>query len=138
MFKKRSIQCCYRILKKSNEHPPVPKIVRMTDKPSCMIKHTSIALWLLLTPVLCAGEGYQYLGPVETLGNGTVTLQVALDVGRIVSFRQHNEPDWIVVFDEEPIPVPGTGIHGEVIACGRLHNISTFRYMVMAGPPPFF
>lgn len=44
------------------------------------------------------------LGPVETLDNGAVTLQVALRVGRIVSFHRPGEADWLVVHDEVPHP----------------------------------
>ncbi|MDQ8208879.1 hypothetical protein QEH52_15230 [Coraliomargarita sp. SDUM461003] len=47
---------------------------------------------------------YKHLGPVETIDNGVVTLGVALDVGRIVSFKQHDADDWIVVFDQASIP----------------------------------
>lgn len=47
---------------------------------------------------------FAQLGPVATLGNGAVSLDVALRVGRIVSFHRPGEPDWLVVHDEVPIP----------------------------------
>lgn len=47
---------------------------------------------------------FAQLGPVETLDNGAVTLQVALRIGRIVSFHRHGEPDWLVVHDQAPNP----------------------------------
>lgn len=47
---------------------------------------------------------FAQLGPVETLDNGVVTLDVALRVGRIVSYHRHGEPDWLVVHDEVPHP----------------------------------
>lgn len=68
------------------------------------MQHLYLTLVLFLAPWLCASADYQHLGPVETIDNGVVTLQVALNVGRIVSFKQANAADWIVVFDEEPIP----------------------------------
>ena len=59
---------------------------------------------LFLTPCLLGGSDFAHLGPVETLDNGAVTLQIALGVGRIVSFHRHDEPDWLVVHDEDPNP----------------------------------
>ena len=47
---------------------------------------------------------FAQLGPVETLTNGAVSLDVALRVGRIVSFHRPGEPDWLVVHDEVPHP----------------------------------
>ena len=47
---------------------------------------------------------FAQLGPVETLNNGAVSLDVALRVGRIVSFHRPGEPDWLVVHDEVPHP----------------------------------
>jgi len=47
---------------------------------------------------------FSQLGPVTTLDNGTVTLDVAMRVGRIVSFHRHGEPDWLVIHDEVPHP----------------------------------
>ncbi|WP_269538861.1 hypothetical protein [Cerasicoccus fimbriatus] len=69
-----------------------------------MVKKHSLALIFFIVSLLRSRADYEYLGPVETIDNDVVSLQVALEVGRIVSFKQHNEPDWIVVFDIESIP----------------------------------
>lgn len=66
-------------------------------------------IWLLTIGLLLAQWSpahaeFAQLGPVTTLDNGTVTLDVALRVGRIVSFHRHNEPNWLVVRDEVPTP----------------------------------
>ncbi|MBC2602781.1 hypothetical protein [Puniceicoccus vermicola] len=61
-------------------------------------------LWLLLAPWFTCYSAYQHLGTVETLDNGVVSLGVALDIGRIVSFKWHEAHDWIVAFDQETIP----------------------------------
>jgi len=68
-----------------------------------------LKIWLLLGCSLAlfgrpAQAEFTLLGPVETLDNGTVTLQVALHVGRIVSYHRHGEADWLVVHDEPPRP----------------------------------
>jgi hypothetical protein len=60
-----------------------------------------ICLGLLLC--LHVRANFAQLGPVTTLDNGNVKLDVALRVGRIVSFHRHGEPDWLVVHDEVPI-----------------------------------
>ncbi len=53
---------------------------------------------------LRAAEPYQYLGPVEMLDNGVVSLGVAPKVGRIVSYQRKGEASWIAAFDAPPIP----------------------------------
>ena len=71
-----------------------------------MLKTPLVAFLCWIASLLCssAKESYQHLGPVETLDNGVITLEVALDIGRIVSLKQHDAPDWIVAFDQETIP----------------------------------
>ncbi len=69
-----------------------------------MFQNLYFVLGLVLAPFLCIGSDYKHLGAVETLDNGVVKLQVALDIGRIVSFKQHDAPDWIVAFDQATIP----------------------------------
>ncbi|MET0263781.1 MAG: hypothetical protein ABW223_12835 [Rariglobus sp.] len=53
---------------------------------------------------LSARAEFVQLGPVTTLDNGAVSLNVALRVGRITSFQRAGEPNWIVVHDEVPNP----------------------------------
>lgn len=69
-----------------------------------MVKTLYLTVSLFVTSLACTGASYEHLGAVETLDNGVVTLQVALKVGRIVSFKQHDHADWIVVFDQASIP----------------------------------
>ena len=70
-----------------------------------MLKILFLACVLCLRGTLCSGgSAYQHLGKVETLENGVVSLDVALEIGRIVSFKRHGEPDWVVAFDQETIP----------------------------------
>ena len=57
-----------------------------------------------IAPLLSGSAAHQYLGPVEVLDNGVVRLDVALEIGRIVSFKKQDEADWIVAFDQESIP----------------------------------
>jgi hypothetical protein len=57
-----------------------------------------------LTPWTPARAEFAQLGPVETLDNGAVSLDVALRVGRIVSFNRPGEANWLVVHDEVPNP----------------------------------
>jgi len=59
---------------------------------------------LLLVPCAPAYAEFAQIGPVTTLDNGAVSLDVALRVGRIVSFHRPGEPDWLVVHDEVPHP----------------------------------
>jgi len=54
--------------------------------------------------VLPVRADFKVLGPVETLDNGVVTLDVALKVGRIVSFQKKGEANWLKVEDKEPNP----------------------------------
>lgn len=60
-----------------------------------------VLAWALLTP-LVAAPAYQHLGPVETLDNGVVEVGVAPQVGRVVSYRKKNGPEWLEVVDEAP------------------------------------
>ena len=46
---------------------------------------------------------FRYLGPVETLDNGVVTLQVAPQAGRIVAYHRRGEPNWLTAFDVPPL-----------------------------------
>ena len=68
------------------------------------MKISLVLVCLLLAPCGCVQAEFAQLGPVTTLDNGTVTLDVALRVGRIVSFHRHDEPDWLVIHDEVPHP----------------------------------
>lgn len=68
------------------------------------MKTLGFLLCLLMVQCGSSHAEFSQLGPVETLDNGAVTLQVALRVGRIVSFHRPGEPDWLVVRDEAPIP----------------------------------
>ncbi|MFA6289195.1 MAG: hypothetical protein WC661_17570 [Opitutaceae bacterium] len=68
------------------------------------MKNWLIRACVLLGSVVSLHAEFAQLGPVETLDNGAVTLDVALRVGRIVSFHRHNEPDWLVIHDEVPHP----------------------------------
>lgn len=65
--------------------------------------------WLLLACLFLAPwtpvrAEFAQLGPVTTLENGAVSLDVALRVGRIVSFQRPGEANWLVVHDEVPNP----------------------------------
>lgn len=46
-----------------------------------------------------AGEVYRHLGPVEVIENGVVRLAVAPRIGRVVSFRRPDGPEWLAVND---------------------------------------
>ncbi|MEZ0215860.1 MAG: hypothetical protein ACAH89_01870 [Rariglobus sp.] len=59
--------------------------------------------FLLASCTLLHAE-FAQLGPVTTLDNGAVSLDVALRVGRIVSFNRPGEANWLVVHDEVPHP----------------------------------
>lgn len=61
-------------------------------------------LVIFFAAVLGCRAAYEHLGPVEVLDNGVVRLEVALEIGRIVSFQPKDAPDWIVAFDQETIP----------------------------------
>lgn len=50
-------------------------------------------------------EPFRYLGPVETLDNGVVTLQVAPQAGRIVAYHRRGEAEWLTAFDVPPLAV---------------------------------
>ncbi|HSI07817.1 MAG TPA: hypothetical protein VK985_04445 [Rariglobus sp.] len=52
----------------------------------------------LVAPVVVHAE-FSQLGPVETLDNGVVTLQVALRVGRVVAYQRSGEVNWLAVHD---------------------------------------
>jgi len=59
---------------------------------------------LLAVPRALLHAEFTQIGPVETLNNGTISLNVALRVGRITSYQRSGEPNWLVVFDEAPKP----------------------------------
>ena len=59
---------------------------------------------VFLAASACLRAEFAQLGPVETLDNGAVSLQVALRVGRITSYQRAGEPNWLVVHDEVPHP----------------------------------
>ena len=59
---------------------------------------------LLLAPCALVRAEFAQLGPVTTLDNGAVALDVALRVGRIVSFNRPGEANWLVVHDQVPNP----------------------------------
>lgn len=64
-------------------------------------------LWIVCLSLVACLPGqaeFEQLGPVVTLDNGAVTLDVALRVGRIVSFHRPDEANWLVVHDEAPHP----------------------------------
>lgn len=63
-----------------------------------------LCLCLLAAPCLSIHAEFAQLGPVTTLDNGAVSLDVALRVGRILSFHRPGEADWLVVHDEVPHP----------------------------------
>jgi hypothetical protein len=72
-----------------------PKIHRL----ACLL-----VVSLFLIHVAHSQSSYEYIGPVETLDNGIVSLDVSLKTGRIVSFRKQGQKDWLAVCDEPPIP----------------------------------
>jgi len=59
---------------------------------------------LSLFACLCGHAEFKHLGPVTTLDNGAVTLEVALRVGRVVSYQRPGERNWLVTHDEAPRP----------------------------------
>lgn len=59
--------------------------------------------WLLLPCEYIHAE-FAQIGPVENLNNGTVSLDIALRVGRITSYQRSGESNWLGVFDEAPNP----------------------------------
>ncbi|MDF3058959.1 MAG: hypothetical protein K0R17_3174 [Rariglobus sp.] len=65
---------------------------------------TLLACFALLVPAVPLGAAlpFMHLGPVETLDNGVVTLEVALKVGRIVAYHRKDEPNWLRVEDRAP------------------------------------
>jgi hypothetical protein len=60
-----------------------------------------LLLWSACSPLHAE---FTQLGPVTTLDNGAVSLDVAPRVGRIVSFKRPGEANWLVVHDEAPKP----------------------------------
>lgn len=64
-----------------------------------------IALWVLNpVPPAAAREPFQHLGPVEAIDNGVIRLEVAPQIGRIVSLRRPGGKDWLAVTDAPPPP----------------------------------
>ncbi|HSI84093.1 MAG: hypothetical protein ACAI35_16065 [Candidatus Methylacidiphilales bacterium] len=68
-----------------------------------MIKYLGILL-LLLAPAAGLAQTAGYFGPLITLDNGKVTLQVSPKTGRIVSYQRTGEQNWLAVTDKPPIP----------------------------------
>lgn len=68
------------------------------------VKRLLLLISLLLVPCAPAHADFAQLGPVTTLDNGSVSLDVALRVGRVVSFQRPGEANWLVVHDEVPNP----------------------------------
>ena len=62
------------------------------------------ALVFFFASVCGCHAAYEHLGPVEVLENGVVRMEVALEIGRIVSFQPMEGEEWIVVYDQETIP----------------------------------
>ncbi|AHF90462.1 hypothetical protein OPIT5_09885 [Opitutaceae bacterium TAV5] len=63
----------------------------------------AIACFTLLLASAVAGEPLRRAGPVLTLDNGCITLEVAPDAGRVTRFARHGEPDRIA-FDDRAVP----------------------------------
>ncbi|MGE9289948.1 MAG: hypothetical protein ACQKBT_03095 [Puniceicoccales bacterium] len=74
------------------------------SKMSAVDKLLCYLLVLFGVPFSFGGKIYEHFGNVETLESDVVTLEVALDIGRVISFHRKGEPDWLVVFDKAPIP----------------------------------
>lgn len=62
-----------------------------------------LLLGLLLAGVLHAAAP-KHLGPILTLDNGVVTVDIATTLGRITGFHRPGEDDWIQIFDEPAYP----------------------------------
>lgn len=63
------------------------------------------ALWALApVPPVAAREPFLHLGAVEAIDNGVIRLEVAPQVGRIVSLRRLGGREWIAVTDAPPPP----------------------------------
>ncbi len=74
-----------------------------------MYRNIQRLVCLLVSSILLLTEArsqvdYDYIGPVETLDNGVVSLEVSLKTGRIVSFHKKGQKNWLAVCDEPPIP----------------------------------
>lgn len=63
-----------------------------------------LALTLAVANPASAKTAFRHLGPVETLDNGVVRLEVAPRIGRVVSFRRVDGPEWLAVNDSAPNP----------------------------------
>ena len=61
-------------------------------------------LMLLLVRPLPAAGPFKVLGPVETIDNGVVTLDVTPKTGRIVGYQRKGEANWLANEDREPNP----------------------------------
>jgi hypothetical protein len=59
---------------------------------------------LISAPPAEAREPFQHIGPVEAIDNGVVRLEVAPQIGRIVSLRKPGGKEWIAVTDAPPPP----------------------------------
>lgn len=46
----------------------------------------------------------RHLGPVTTLDNGIITVEIATDLGRIIGFHRHHESDWLHISDKPAAP----------------------------------
>lgn len=64
----------------------------------------SVFLAAFLSLQAWAAAPFVYLGPVTTIDNGIVSVDVAVQVGRITGFRRKGEENWIKVDDSEPHP----------------------------------
>ncbi len=63
----------------------------------------AVLLLVQLGPAV-GGDKYQVLGPTETLDNGLVTVEVALQIGRVTSYARKGEPNWLSINDSLPTP----------------------------------
>lgn len=64
---------------------------------------TRLLLGLLLAGVLHA-TAPKHLGPILTLDNGVVAVDIATTLGRITGFQRPGEDNWIQIFDEAASP----------------------------------
>ncbi|SDU05504.1 hypothetical protein SAMN05444156_1697 [Verrucomicrobium sp. GAS474] len=72
-------------------------------RPSLLALRLAVLLSLSLCPLRAEGK-FEVLGPVETLDNGVVTLQVTPKTGRIVSYHRKGEGNWLAISDTPPKP----------------------------------
>jgi hypothetical protein len=69
-----------------------------------MTKRLFLFAVLALSASWGAAAPFKHLGPVETLDNGVVTVDVALNVGRITAYQRKGELNWLKVDDSAPTP----------------------------------